>query len=460
MLTIPTTNAYVLANARVPKILIDSSGKSDAAFTVSVDGTVDCEIAIADGRITSIGVRGLALDAPRVDVRQGLVLPRFVDGHTHIDKGHIWARVTGGRVTGGRVRGHTPSPDGTHQGARDAVMADRSANWSADDVRRRMNFALRAAFAHGTGALRTHLDSIGPQAAISWPVFDEMRAEWKDRIALQAVALFPTELAVDDPAQFKALVAIVARTSGVIGGLTFMNEPLTPKMDKALDLTFEAAAANGLELDFHTDESASPDARSLERIALAAQRAKFKGRVIAGHCCSLALYDDAERTRVISAVRDAGIAIISLPMCNMYLQDRTVGRTPRWRGVTPLHELNAAGVPVMIASDNTRDPFYAYGDLDMLEVYREGTRILHFDHSPDTKSPEPWLRLIGPAPAEYLGFKGRGTIAVGGPADLVVLNARTTNEMLSRPQSDRTVLVNGRAIDRTLPDYRELDELA
>jgi cytosine deaminase len=33
-----------------------------------------------------------------------------------------------------------------------------------------------------------------------------------------------------------------------------------------------------------------------------------------------------------------------------------------------------------VASDNTRDPFYAYGDLDMLEVYRNGTRIVHFDH--------------------------------------------------------------------------------
>ena len=74
-------------------------------------------------------------------------------------------------------------------------------------------------------------------------------------------------------------------------------------------------------------------------------------------------------------------------MCNMYLQDRVAGRTPRWRGVAPLHELDAAGVTVMVASDNTRDPFYAYGDLDMLEVYREATRILHFDHSE-----RPWLQ--------------------------------------------------------------------
>ena len=124
-----------------------------------------------------------------------------------------------------------------------------------------------------------------------------------------------------------------------------------------------------------------PHARSLGQIADAALRHKFKGRIVAGHCCSLALADDNERATIIAKVAEAGIAVVSLPMCNMYLQDRIAGRTPRWRGVAPLHELDAAGVTVMVASDNTRDPFYAYGDLDMLEVYREATRILHFDHS-------------------------------------------------------------------------------
>jgi cytosine deaminase len=42
----------------------------------------------------------------------------------------------------------------------------------------------------------------------------------------------------------------------------------------------------------------------------------------------------------------------------------------------------------------------------------------------------------------------------------VLTQARNMHELISRPQSDRVVLVNGRAIDSTLPDYRELDRLA
>ena len=112
-------------------------------------------------------------------------------------------------------------------------------------------------------------------------------------------------------------------------------------------------------------------------------------------------------------------------MCNLYLQDRRPGRTPRWRGVAPLHELGAAGVPVMVASDNTRDPFYAYGDLDMLEVYREATRILHFDHDgPD------WIRTVSATPADLMGLDRHGRIEAGDAADLVLLRARSLTEWL------------------------------
>jgi cytosine deaminase len=334
------------------------------------------------------------------------------------------------------------------------VAEDREANWTAEDVRARMDFSLRCAYAHGTAALRTHLDSLGKQAAISWPVFAEMREAWKNRIALQAVALFPTEVAVDDEPQFRMLVNTVARHGGKLGGITFLGEAPGPKLELALDRTFAMAAAHGLDLDLHVDESTSPDACSLERIALAAIRHRFMGRIVVGHCCSLTLAEDDHRARVIGLLGEANVAVVSLPMVNMYLQDRSPGRTPRLRAVAPLHELDAAGVAVAVASDNTRDPFHAYGDLDMLEVFREATRILQLDHSD-----RPWLRLFGLAPAEIAGFRQHGRIATGLSADLVLTRARTIQELLSRPQHDRIVLVNGRAIDRALPDFRELDYL-
>jgi len=431
-ITIPNVTSYRLTNARVPACLVADT----AQLVPDADGLAPCSIVIDNARIADIGP-AVQDGLPRVDLANGIVLPRLVDVHTHIDKGHIWHRAQ--------------NPDGTHLGARNAVMADRSANWSRADVRKRMDFALRCAFAHGTGALRTHIDSYPKQTDISWGVFAEMREEWKGRIALQAVALFPIDRALTDEAEFRFTVETVAKHGGVLGGLTFLGEAPGPHTDAMLDKVFEAAIANGLDLDFHVDESDSPNARSLGQIAEAALRHKFKGRIVAGHCCSLALAGDNERATIIAKVAEAGIAVVSLPMCNMYLQDRVAGRTPRWRGVAPLHELDAAGVTVMVASDNTRDPFYAYGDLDMLEVHREATRILHFDHSD-----RPWLKTIAATPGEVMGLPN-GRMAVGAPAGLVLTRARTLNELLSRPQADRVVLYAGKPVDRTLPDYRELD---
>jgi cytosine/creatinine deaminase len=425
----------LLRRARVPAALIAAPG-------LAVEGPwVDCDLMIAGGRIAAVTPLGALTDGPPpVDLDHGIVLPRLVDIHTHIDKGHIVPRHA--------------NPDGTHGGARESVAADRTAHWSAEDVRRRMDFSLRCAYAHGTGALRTHIDSIGPQTAISWPVFAEMRAAWQDRIALQAVSIFAVDMAIDDEPQFRALVDTVARHEGLLGGLTFLGEPPGAKLAAALDRIFAAAQAHGLDLDFHVDESHSPDARSLGAIAEAALRHRFRGTIVAGHCCSLALCPDSERDEIIAKVRDAGIAVVALPMCNMYLQDRQGGRTPRWRGVAPLHELHAAGVRVMVASDNTRDPFYAYGDLDPIEVFREATRILHFDHC-DT----PWITTVGTTPADVMRLPAHGRIAEGGRADLVLTRARSFDELLARPQSDRVVLVGGKQIDTRLPDYRELDDL-
>jgi cytosine deaminase len=114
--------------------------------------------------------------------------------------------------------------------------------------------------------------------------------------------------------------------------------------------------------------------------------------------------------------------------------------------------MRAAGIRVSVASDNTRDPFYAYGDLDMVEVFREATRILHLDHPFGD-----WHRAMGANPAEAMGLQGRGLIAAGMPADLILFSARFMTELLSRPQADRIVLRDGRVLEATAPHWRELD---
>jgi len=440
---LPSKSNYLLKNAGVPVSLSETQSialnPNQASVRHAGEGLCLVDVEIAAGTIAQIIPAGTkpvpsSADIPVVDLQGGLVWPCFVDMHTHLDKGHIWER--------------SPNPDGTFASAIEAVDADAQKNWNAEDVYRRMEFGLKCSYAHGTKAIRTHIGSAGEQGTVSLEVFEALQAEWGDRLILQAVSLVSLDYFLT-PAGEK-LADRIAQIGGILGGFAYMN----PDLDKQLDRVFALAKERNLNLDFHTDENDDPDSVTLQQVAKTAIRDQFSGQIICGHCCSLAVQPPDLVTETIALVKAANIGIVSLPMCNLYLQDRLSQATPRWRGVTLVHELKAAGIRVAVASDNCRDPFYGFGDHDVLEVFNMAVRIAHLDRPWGD-----WPCAVTKTPADLMGLPNLGRIAVGLPADLILFKARNFSELLSRSQGDRTVLRQGREIDTTLPDYRELDDL-
>jgi cytosine deaminase len=428
--SLPRERRYVITGAAIPKGLVKGAKlKSDP------HGLAAADITVRNGVVERIDPPGRRTSLPRMKLDGCMVWPGFVDMHTHIDKGHIWPR--------------SATPAGTFADALTGVDRDRTTRWVAEDVAARMDFALRSAYAHGTVLLRTHIDSDPPQHRISWPVVAEMRERWAGRVELQAVSIFRAEQFHDDGFAGE-IVDLVRDYGGILGAFIYP----VPGFEKVIEQMMIRAADAGLDLDFHVDESGDPSHHGLRVIAETALRLKFPRTIVAGHCCSLAVQPEAEANETMDLVAKAGIKIVSLPLCNLHLQDRVAGRTPRWRGVTLVHELAARGVEVAVASDNTRDPFYDYGDLDMAEVFREAVRILHLDHPVDD-----WPAAVTRTPGRICGRPERGILEPGGIADFVIFNARNWAELMARPQDDRIVVRDGKAISRRLPDYRELDHL-
>ncbi|WP_224814252.1 cytosine deaminase [Hasllibacter sp. MH4015] len=406
-----------LENVTIPGCLVGQSG------------LVKTDLSVVGGKLAASGGQA-------VDMGGAMVFPCFVDMHTHLDKGHIWPR--------------SPNPDGTFDGALETVRDDKPGKWDARDLPPRMTFSLRCAYAHGTRAIRTHLDYFGEtdDARISWDVFAELRDAWAGRIALQASVLTGIDMAQDVGA-VAVCADLVAAHDGVLGAVTYPE----PDLRDWLKTYFAAAMDRGMDLDFHVDETMDPSVNTLRDIAEIALEMGFEGKITVGHLCSLSVMEDAVADATMDLVARAGLHVVSLPMCNLYLQDRHGGCTPRGRGITLVHEMKARGINVSFASDNTRDPFYAYGDMDMVEVMREATRIGHLDHSADD-----WTHAFLGNPAQACGFEAPA-LSPGAPADLVICRAREWTELFARPQSDRIVMRDGKAIDRSLPDYAELDFL-
>ena len=441
-LALPQAGRYWLRRARVPTCFFATPAPG---ALLDADGAALVDLLIDGERVGAIEAAGtdLASELPAADLAGRHVWPALIDMHAHIDKGHVIPRII--------------NSDGSFAGARDATTADRSRHWSAEDVERRMRFALRCAYAHGVTAIRTHIDSHEGSAATSWGVFRAMRERWADRIALQAVSLVPID-AFRTPYAAK-LADLVADSGGVLGGVTRatggVHSALLEDIDDLLDAVFRIAADRGLDVDLHVDESGDPEAAALPRVARAILRNRFKHHVVCGHCCSLALQPEERVRETLALCAEAGVSVVTLPTVNLYLQDRVAGRTPRWRGVTLIKEMRRAGIPVAVGGDNCRDPFYAYGDHDMVDNLRQAIKIAHLDH-PLGDVPA----MVGPTPAAIIAVAPLGRIAVRGPAKLIMFSARTLNELVCRPQSDRIVLDRGRRILDGLPDYSELDETA
>ncbi len=438
---LPPTDAesFWLVNGRIPLSLLGDTVSTrtpipSLAASPFSEELVAADVQIAAGKVAAIAPLGSApTDSPQVDLMEGLIFPGFVDVHTHLDKGQIWNRQ--------------PNPDGTFQQAIAGVVAD-AVHWSMAELYQRMSFALRCSYAHGTVALRTHFDAFGEMAQRALTVLSQLQQEWRDRIILQFVCLVPLDY-YTTPAG-TALADWVAAYGGILGGVAYPQ----PELDHYLDQLFTLAKERGLDIDLHVDESLDPSERSLLHVAQAKLRHAFTGRVVCGHCCTLSMQSPEQIAETLHWAKQADLGIVSLPLCNLYLQDRQLGKTPRYRGVTLLQEIHQAGIPVAIASDNCRDPFYAYGDHDALEVLTQAVRIGHLD-----RPIAHWPRAITRTPADLMGLPTVGRIAPGGAADLVVFQARSFSELFSRPQSDRLVLRQGRAINTTLPNYAELDEV-
>lgn len=425
---IPHRAAYVLRNGSLPAAFLF------ADLAQQANEIVTCDIHIAGGTIGAVTPPGaIATDGPEVDLARAMLWPCFTDLHCHLDKGQISDRA--------------PRGDGSFVSALEAVGADRP-RWNGAETRLRMDFGLRCAFAHGSSAVRTHIDSDHPTAAASWQAFAELRDAWAGRIDLQAVSLVQVG-ALADPALARAVADQVADHGGILGASTRQ----VPGLDAIIDHLFQLAEQRGLSLDFHVDEIDDPDATALSLIARTAIRRRFAGTIVVGHCCSLAVQEEAHVDHTLDLVADAGLAVVTLPVLNLQLQDRQPGRTPRWRGVTLVHEMRARGISVAIGGDNARDPLHPYGDHDMLEVFRDTIRIAHLDAPIGD-----WPRSVTTLPRKIMGLAER-RIEAGNPADFILFTARSYSELLARPQADRVVVRGGRPSMARVPDFAELDAI-
>jgi cytosine deaminase len=375
------------------------------------------DIRIESGAIAAIEpAAGHPVD---VDLGRWLVLPALGEPHAHLDKA-LTADVVA-------------NPEGDLAGAI-AAWSAAAPEFGHDDILLRASQALDRLVVSGATAVRTHVNCSGTFGRRAMEAMLEVRRRYAAVVDLQLVAL-PSRplLGPDGSDNRRSLEAAIAAGFDVVGGAPHLD----PDGHAATRYCLEIALEAGLPLDLHTDETLDPAVSNLAYLARLVLDGGFPYRVTASHCVSHGMQREDRQSEVAAAVAAAGIGVVTLPHTNLFLQARGTRVAPP-RGLAGIAALRAAGVVVAAGADNLQDPFQVVGRGDPLETAALMVMAGHLSAADALRAVSGDVRLVlGLEPVE---------VAVGFPADLVVVDATTTRAAIADAPGSRMVFHRGRLV--------------
>ncbi|MEF7615155.1 amidohydrolase family protein [Aquincola sp. MAHUQ-54] len=388
------------------------------------DGRTGVDLLVQDGLIAAVGPQLPAPEGtPMHDAQGWLLSPPFVDAHFHMDAtlsyGLPRVNASGTLLEGIGLWGEL-KPLLTQEALVERALA--YCDW---------------AVAKGLLAIRTHVD-VCDDRLLAVEALLHVRERVRPYLDLQLVA-FPQDGVLRSQTALANLVRALDRGVDVVGGIPHFERTMADGAE-SVRLLCEIAAARGLRVDMHCDESDDPLSRHIETLAFHAQRLGLQGRVTGSHLTSMHSMDNYYVSKLMPLIAEAGVHAVANPLINITLQGRH-DTYPKRRGMTRVPELMAAGVNVGFGHDCVMDPWYAMGSGDMLEVAAMGLHVAQMTSQAGMRA---CFDAVTANNARILGLEGYG-LDVGCRADFVLLQARSPVEAL-RLRAHRLLVVRGGAV--------------
>lgn len=398
------------------------------------DGRGPLDIGIAQGHIAAMEPALQAEAGREIDGAGHLASPPFVDPHFHMD-----ATLSLGIP---RLNRSGTLLEGI------ALWGELKPILTPEAVIERALRYCDLAVSQGLLAIRTHVDVCDDRLTATESLI-EVRARVKPYIDLQLVA-FPQDGLYRSPNAEANLLRALDMGVDVVGGIPHFERTM---QDGAASVRWlcELAAERGLPVDLHCDESDDPMSRHIETLAAETTRLGLGNRVVGSHTTSMHSMDNYYATKLIALIAESGMHIVPNPLINITLQGRA-DTYPRRRGLTRIPELRAAGVNVALGQDCCMDPWYSLGSADMLEVAHMGVHAVPMTSREAMRWCFDSVTLNG---AAAMGLPDP-TLRMGGPASLVLLQARDPIEAIRLRATRLLVMREGRILSETAPRIARL----
>ncbi|MEV0670728.1 amidohydrolase family protein [Mycobacterium sp. NPDC050441] len=377
------------------------------------DGRV-VDVHLAQGRVREvIPAAGRSPVGDELDLTGHLLLTAPAEPHAHLDKALSFDEI------------RPPMGD---LGAAIAAWENHSPTLTVDGIAARARKAALLLLGNGTTAVRSHVNLLrGDDPLRGIRALVAVREELAGVMDIQIVAMTP--YVVGD----EAVHAALDLGADLVGG----HPHQTPDPSGNLQRLLAIARSRNVGVDMHTDEQLNPMMLTLEELAHSVRDWPKSMPVTAGHCVSLGMVKADVLDRVIRAVKDSDIGIVSLPITNLYLQGwADPVATPR--GLTAVRALLDAGVRVAGGADNVRDPYNPLGRSDALET---AMLLVTAGHLSVTEA----YRAVGDGARDIMGLAAAG-VGAGLSADLLAIRSSTLEEAVAGAPHDRMVLSRGRLV--------------
>jgi cytosine/creatinine deaminase len=389
------------------------------------DGRSAQDVLAIGGRISAIGPNLSGPDGVRVIEAGGLLLsPPFVDPHFHMD-----ATLSYGLP---RVNQSGTLLEGI------ALWGELKPRLTQDALVERALQYCDWAVAKGLLAIRTHVD-VCDDRLLAVEALLHVKQRVASYLDLQLVA-FPQDGLLRSATALANLTRALDLGVDVVGGIPHFERTMADGAE-SVRILCELAAGRGLRVDMHCDESDDPLSRHIETLAFHTRRLGLYGRVTGSHLTSMHSMDNYYVSKLLPLIAEAQVHAVANPLINITLQGRH-DTYPKRRGMTRVPELMAAGVNVAFGHDCVMDPWYALGSGDMLEVAHMGLHVAQMTSQAQMRA---CFDAVTVNAAQVLGLEGHG-IAVGGHADMVLLQARDPVEAIRLRANRLMVVRRGRVV--------------
>jgi len=398
------------------------------------DGTIaPVDIAIQGGAIAKISPQVSVFAQQEIDLQGQLVSPPFVESHIHLDSA----------LTAGQPRWNQ---SGTlFEGIE--IWRERKRNLSLEDVKSRAIETLKQQATQGVLFVRSHVD-VSEANLVALQALLEVREAVKDWITLQIVA-FPQDGVYgggkNGGAKNESLMEeAIARGVDVIGGIPHYELTREDGV-KSVHQIFEWAEKYDRLIDIHCDEIDDDNSRFLEVMTACAIRTDMGSRVTASHTTAFGSYNNAYAYKLLGFLQRTQINFVCNPLINITLQGRT-DSYPKRRGLTRVKELWQQGMNVSLGHDCILDPWYSLGTGNMLDV---ASMLVHVGQMTGSAEIDACYNMVTWQGAKTLHLEDQYGIAVGKPANLIVLEASDRFDAIRRRASVRYVISRGKVLAST-----------